>query len=436
MNRRRFLRTAGATLALPFMVSALPREAWGGPAGTPPVRLLFWFAPNGMVMSNWRPTSAGENFTLPTILSPLAGVRDDVLVLSGLENASARVSVPGDHARGTGSFLTCETVVQTAGSDIQNGISADQVFAQAMGAETPFPSLELGGEGGASVGDCDSGYSCAYLRNISWAGPSTPLPKLTEPRTVFSRLFAGSDPSLTAAEVARRQALRLSVLDHVLDQATDLRGRLGRSDQLKLDEYMEAVRQLEIRIELLDAQQCVPGNSPESSVTIEERVLLMNDLTVLALSCDLTRTATFMMANGGSNRSYDFLGVTGAHHEISHHGGSTDNLQDLTTIDTWEVSMFADLVQKLGAVEEADGSRLLDHTLAYFSSDISDGDWHNHHDMPVLLAGGGGGALRSGRHVVLPDPTPMANLFMTMLAAAGAPQSSFGSDGTQALDLT
>ena len=164
--------------------------------------------------------------------------------------------------------------------------------------------------------------------------------------------------------------------------------------------------------------------------------MCIRDSTVLALSCDLTRTATFMMANGGSNRSYDFLGVTGAHHEISHHGGSTDNLQDLTTIDTWEVSMFADLVQKLGAVEEADGSRLLDHTLAYFSSDISDGDWHNHHDMPVLLAGGGGGALRSGRHVVLPDPTPMANLFMTMLAAAGAPQSSFGSDGTQALDLT
>ncbi|TNE85894.1 MAG: DUF1552 domain-containing protein [Deltaproteobacteria bacterium] len=436
MNRRTFLRSAAATLALPTLTSALPRAAWAGAPGTPPVRLVFWYVPNGMVMDRFRPLSTGFDYTLNTITAPLAGVRDDVTVLTGLENAAASVPLAGDHARGTGSFLTCRTVTQTAGADIENGISVDQVFAQATAGQTPFPSIELGTEGGDAVGDCDSGYSCAYVRNISWAGVATPLPKITDPRLAFSRLFAGYDPTVTAEEIERRKQLRLSVIDYVLEDANALHGRLGRTDQLKLDEYLTAVRQLETRIELLGDQQCVPGEAPDSSLDVEGRVQAMNDLMVLALQCDLTRVATFMLGNGGSNRAYDFLGVTGAHHEISHHGNDATNLANLTTIDTWEVAQFADLVQKLGAVQEADGSRLLDHTLAYFSSEISDGDWHNHNDLPVLLAGGGGGAVLPGRHVELPAGTPMANLFLTMLNAAGVAESSFGQDSTGLVDLS
>lgn len=435
MNRRLFLRSAAATLALPTLTSALPRSAWAG-TPAPPVRLLFWYVPNGMVMDRFRPGSEGFDFALNTITAPLIGVRDDVTVISGLANASASVPVAGDHARGTGSFLTCRTVTQTAGADIQNGVSCDQVYAQHLAGTTAFPSLELGTEGGAAVGDCDSGYSCAYVRNISWAGPATPLPKITDPRLAFARLFAGYDPTVTAAELDRRKQLRLSVIDYVLEDANALHGRLGNRDQLKLDEYLTAVRQLETRIELLGDQECIPGDPPDSALDVQGRVQAMNDLMVLALQCDLTRVASFMLGNGGSNRSYDFLGVTGAHHEISHHGNSPDNLADLETIDTWEVAQFVDLVEKLGAVEESDGSRLLDNTLAYFSSEISDGDAHNHTDLPVIVAGGGGGAVLPGRHIALPAGTPMANLFLTMLQAAGVPESSFGQDSTGPLDLS
>ena len=430
VTRRWLIRSAAAGVALPFLPSLLS----GARADdAPPRRFLFWYAPNGQRMAHWVPDKVGANYDLKPILEPLAPVQSDVSVLTGLANRPAQVPVAGDHARGTGSFLTCRTVVKTAGADIQNGVSIDQVLAGKIGSETTLPSLELGVEGGASVGVCDSGYSCAYVRNVSWAGAATPLPKMNDPRLVFDRLFSGFDPTLTEAERAKRRALRSSVLDVALEDAAALQSKLSVSDRYKLDEYLTGVRALETRLQEGDELACVPPEIPGSNLDYPSTVAAMTQLMVMALKCDLTRVVTFMLGNGGSNRTYEFAGVSGAHHELSHHQDNPETLDKLTTIGRWEVEQFAALVAALGAEEEFDGSRLLDNTLAYFSSEISDGNRHNHDDLPVLLAGGGGGLHAPGRHLVW-EETPMANLFTAFMGGVGLPENPFGDDGTGPLD--
>jgi len=432
ISRRSFLRAAGVTLALPLMPSALPRELWAT-TPTAPRRLLFWFVPNGMQMDWWTPSASGLGYDLPEMLEPLAPIQHKVSVLTGLGNAAARVpGVPGDHARGTGTFLTCSTLNHSV-DDIYNGTSVDQVAAQALGSETLFPSLELGMDGGAPVGNCDNGYSCAYQRNISWSGPTTPLPKITDPRLLFSRLFAGVDPSLTQAEIDRRRALRLSVLDSVYGDAQTLRARLSRSDALKMDQYLHAVRELEVRIESLGESTCVPPPGPAADLEFEDRLAALTDLMVVAMRCDLTRITTFMFGNGGSNRNHAFIGAPGAHHEISHHQGDAENLAILRTIGRWEVNHFTQLLLKMDAVDEGDGCTLLDNSMIYFGSEIEDGDTHSHFNLPVLLAGAGGGQLVPGRHIVYGQKTPVANLFMAMLENFGVLTTSFGEDGHEVL---
>jgi len=431
-TRRAFLGGAGTAVALPFLPSLLPREARAAVA--PPVRLVCWYAPCGMVMDQWRPSADGPLGALPRILAPLVNVQSDVLVLSGLANAAAMVPVAGDHARGTGSFLTCRTVAHTADADIQNGISVDQVAAAAFEGLTPFKSLELGTTGGSPVGDCDSGYSCAYTRNVSWLDEDTPNPKLTDPAVVFDRLFAGFDPTLTAEQIAQRKAWRTSVLDYVLDEADRMLPKLSAADQAKLDEYMTGVRDLETRIQG-ETTTCLPGERPSSGLEYAAVVRAMSDLTVLALQCDLTRVVTFMLENGGSYRSFDFLGVTGGHHELSHHQGDPVKIESLAVIDTWEVGELAYLLERMRDTTDSEGNALLDHSVVVLSSEISDGDWHNHDDLPVLVAGSGGGAVATGRHVTLPDDTPIADLYLALLDAAGVPATTFGNDGTSPLDL-
>lgn len=436
-SRRAFLGGAAAVITLPFLESLAPRAARAARSGKPPVRLVWVYVPNGMVMADFTPSSTGFGYDLPRILQPLAPVQDQVCVLTGLANRAASVPVAGDHARGTGSFLTCVTVEHTsdAGS-IRNGVSIDQVAAQHIGDQTLFRSLELGTTGGPPVGDCDSGYSCAYSRNISWAGPTTPMAKLTDPRLVFDRLFAGFDTRLTEEQIARRDRWRTSVLDHAVEDATRLQARLSRTDRLKLDEYLTGVRELEQRIHSGSLGECIPGQQPEPGLPYAENIRAMNDVIVKALQCDLTRVVTFMYENAGSYRSFDFLGVPSAHHELSHHQNMHSKLEALVTIDTWEVAQLVHLIQGLQAVEEPDGSTLLDNTLVCFSSEISDGDRHNHNDLPVLLAGGGGGWLTPGRHIRYPTEQPIADLFLAMLAAAGVPLDAFGMDGTRPLDLS
>lgn len=431
LSRRLFLGGVGATLALPFLDSALPRRA-RSQAMKPPTRLLAYYVPCGIRMEHWTPKSQGPGYDLPPILAPLASVQAQVSVLTGLANRPARPDGAGDHASGTGAFLTCSHPHKTEGADIANGISLDQQLASSLGDATPLRSLQVGIDGGGSAGGCDSGYSCAYARNVSWSGPATPLPKLTDPRTVYDRLFAGFDAQQSQAELQRRVRQNSSLLDYVLADAQALDPRLGQTDRRKLDEYMTGVRELELRLKsAASGPSCDPGPRPASDLAFPEHVRLMTDLMVLAFECDVTRFTTFMLGNGGSGRSYDFLGVAGGHHEISHHQGDLGKRDNLTTIGTWEVEQFVYLLQRMQAIDEG-GQSMLANSVLFFSSEIEDGDSHSHFNMPILLAGGAGGAFTQGKHIAFPSEPSVGNLFVSILQAFGLPDTSFG-DGTAPL---
>jgi hypothetical protein len=432
LSRRTFLRGAGAALALPFLDAMVPRSA-RAQAQASARRFLAWYVPNGIHMPAWTPATTGAGYALTPILQPLAPVRDEVLVLSNLSNRAATDNVSGDHARGTGSFLTCTRVRRSEGAEIENGISLDQVIAQAVGAQTALPSLQLGTEGGGPSGNCDSGYSCAYARNVSWAGPASPLAKEINPQNAFDRLFQGADAHLSAEERERRRQLRLSILDAVSEDARRLRLELGSVDRRKLDEYLTGVRELELRVATTSATTC-SGNQPEPPADYRARVRAMSDVMVLAFRCDVTRVITFMQANAGSNQTYPWLGVADGHHQISHHQGNPANHAALQAIDTWEVEQLAYLLQQLAAISEPGGS-VLDSSLVFFSSELEDGDAHRHTNLPVLLAGRGGGVVQPGRHLRWSSERKLADLFLTILAAFGIQRAGFGLDGTAPLSL-
>lgn len=427
-SRRAILRGAGVSLALPLLPSLLPRAA-RAQDNTPPTRLVFWYVANGVHMPAWRPTRTGAGYDLPSSLVGLTPVQDKVSVLSGLANMSGSFNRPGDHARGTGCFITCERPEYTDNATHYNGISVDQVAAAERGGETLFPSLQLGLDGGSNSGSCDSGYGCAYVHSISWADATTPLPKVTDPRTTFDRLFSGLDGT-DPADIERRRALRLSVLDAVSADATRLQRKMGATDRAKLDQYLTGVREVEKRVESLDDQVCSPPGRPERGLDVPERAAAMGALMAVALQCDLTRVISYMFANGGSGRSHTWLGFSDNHHGLSHHQSDAAKQAKIAQINTWEVDVFASFLQRLEAIEEVDGSTLLDNTLVMFGSEISDGNRHNHDDLPVLLAGGGAAGIDQGRHLQFTGREPIANLYLSMLDAFGAPQSSFGSDST------
>lgn len=433
LSRRAFLGGAGAVLALPALESLMPRKARAEPGDAR--RILTFYVPNGVHMPAWTPAEVGSVFTLPTILEPLAPHQAKIAVLSGLANLPARPDGPGDHAAGTSGFLTCRHVVKTEGADIQNGISMDQVAAAQVGQFTRIPSMQLGIDGGSSAGDCDSGYSCAYARNISWASETQPLPKAVNPQVVWDLLFGGFDPQASAEERARRQLYRTSVLDYVLGEANSLKPRLGTTDQRKLDEYMTGVSELEKKIQkAATAPVCTAIDRPPAAPPYQEHVRLMLDLIALSFQCDATRVVSFMLGNAGSNRPYPFLDVNGVpvsegHHEISHHQDLQTNFEKLTAIARWEVEQLAYLVGKLDLIDEGNGTTVLDNTAVFFSSEIEDGNSHAHTNLPVVVAGSLGGAITTGRHAVYQDQ-PMANLFISLLQGVGVETSTFGDDGT------
>lgn len=430
-SRRAFLGGAGALLALPFLDSIAGKGAQADTST--PKRFIAYYVPNGMHMPSWTPQAAGPNFTLPTILAPLAAFQSKLLVLSGLANTPAIPDQVGDHASGTGSFLTARHVKKTEGADIKNGVSVDQVAAAEIGKETRIPSMQLGTDGGGSIGDCDSGYSCAYARNISWESDQVPLPKTVNPQVVFDQIFDGLDPAASAAEKAKRQKYRKSVLDYALADAKSLQKKLGATDKQKVDQFMSSVSDLELQIQkAASGPVCPVVSKPPDNFTYPEQVKLMTDLMVLAMQCDVTRIVSFMLGNAGSNRTYEFINVPEGHHQISHHQDLQENFDKLTLIDTWEIEQLAYLLQAMEAIPEGTGT-MLDNSVVFFSSEIEDGNSHAHYNLPVLLAGGLGGALQTGRHVVYSGDPPLANLYITLLGALGVPVTTFGDNGTAPL---
>ncbi|HYO92985.1 MAG TPA: DUF1552 domain-containing protein [Polyangiaceae bacterium] len=409
-SRRQFLGGAAVALSLPFLPS-LQRTARAADC-VPPKRFMAWFVPNGMVMPDWTPTTVGTNWTMPTILAPLAPVRSKILVVSGLDHhkTAEPATPPNGHASGTGCFLNMIPV--NGNQNNPNRTSVDQVLLPALnpaGCAPALPSLQLGLQG--ENGLCDQG-PCIFSRAISW-NKGTPLPCISDPQAAFDRMFMGRDPMVSDMDAARRRAERKSVLDRVINQAVSLKVKLSASDQQKLDQYLTQVRELELQIQNVSqgGAACTPPMRPAKSpplnfdrgitpsTIISSHTPIFLDLMALAFECDITRSLTFMLGNGTSNNNYEFVvGSSAPHHGTSHHQGSAANIDKLRKIDVWEMTQVSTLLQRLDKTIEADGKSVLDHTTFYLGSDVSDGDRHNKWDMPVLVAGGG--SLKAdGRHI-------------------------------------
>jgi Protein of unknown function (DUF1552) len=424
LSRRMFLGGGAAVaIGLPFLESLVPRGA-RAQAVTAPKRILFYYVPcgiNGSTRDAFWPTATGTNYALTPMLMPLTALKSDFTFITGLENPLAKPDGPGDHASGTGAFITCEHPFKSE-SVIMLAPSADQLAAAKVGTATRLPSMQLGIDGGSAAGDCDSGYSCAYARNISWSGPSTPLPKLTNVGQVFDQVFAGFDPTSTAAQRAKRQAYQKSILDAAIDDASGLQAKLGKTDKAKLDEYLTGIREVEREVaDMSTTESCTePGRPSDQPSDIQKQIQTMSDLMVLAMQCDATRIITFMLGNAGSDRTYGNLAVARGHHTISHHNSLPANLADLQTIGTFEIQMFAYLLAKMKAVTEG-ANNMLYNSSVFFSSEISDGNRHNHDDMPVLFAGHGGGAFTPGKHVLYAPEThtKVSNLLTSMISSVG-----------------
>ncbi len=431
--RRTFLKGLGTAMALPLLESMAPGVSPAAALGTPssPRRLAFIFVPNGVNMDDWTPSAVGSDFALPPILQPLRAVKDDLLVLSGLAQDKARPHGDGggDHARGSATFLTGCQARKTHGADIRVGISVDQVAAAALGKATRLASIELGCDRGQQAGNCDSGYSCAYSFNISWKTESTPMPPEIRPRLAFDRLFSNGRKGELAESRARRERHQRSILDFVMEDANRLRVGLGYTDRRKLDEYLTAVRDLELRIEQAEKFAAAFPDYAKPSAGIpkdyEQHVRLMFDLLTLAFQTDTTRVSSFILAHDGSNRPYPFIQVSEGHHDLSHHGNDAAKKEKIAKINRFHITQLAFFLEKLKSTKEGEGT-LLDNCMIVYGSGIGDGNAHNHDNLPVLLAGKGGGTLRMGRHVRYEKETPMTNLYLSMLERVGVPVERLG----------
>ncbi len=425
LPRRTVLRGLGAALALPMLDGMVPAlTALGRTAARPAPRLGVVYVPNGIVMDQWTPATDGAAFAMPPILRPLERFRRHVTVVSGLSNKG-----PDDiHETGATSFLTGVPPKRTQGARLGAGVSMDQVAAREAGRHTQLASLELALESGDDVGTCGGGYTCAYTNTICWRSDTTPLPMETNPRAVFERLLgdaAGTDP---AARLARIEQNR-SLLDAVSDKVARLRRDLGPGDRRRLGEYLEAVRDIERRIQKAEDQidEPLPEIAPPPGVpaAFEEHAKLMFDLQVLAYQADLTRVVSFMVSREYSGRTYPEIGVPEAHHPTSHHQNDPDKLAKLARINTFHATLLAYFLDRLQSTPDGDGT-LLDHVALVYGGGLSDGNRHSSENLPILVVGGGAGRLRGGRHVRCSDPTPMSNLHVSLLDLLGVPGERFG----------
>jgi hypothetical protein len=431
--RRTFLRGTGASLALPAL-DAMTAAFAAQPAR--PIRLAFIEVPNGIMMDKWTPAAEGADFALTPILEPLAEFRDRMLVLSGLDQNQSKAlatEVGGDHPRACTAWLTGTHARMTSGADLRAGVSVDQIAAREFGKHTQLASLEVGLESAEVVGACESAYGCAYYNTISWRNETTPLPMENRPRTIFERLFGDGGGSGAKTRLAYR-----SVLDAVTDDVKRLRGRLGAADRGKIDQYLEAVRDVERRIELAEAQgdRELPrlGGPIGVPPIFSDYYKLMADLLVLAWQNDMTRVCTFQIGHEMSGRAYPELGFGDAHHSVTHHQGDPDKIAKVVQINIFHAKMLAYYLDKLRSTPDGDGS-LLDHALILYGGALSDGNLHLYTDLPLLLVAGGVARIKGGRHVRYPRGTPMGNLLLSMLDKAGVPYLDKLGDSTGRLEL-
>jgi hypothetical protein len=437
LERRTFLRGMGAAVALPFLDAMTP--AMAAPS-TRPVRMAFVYVPNGIDMRHWNPVYEGTLAELPQTLAPLAPLKNDVLLLGNLTHNTGRALLdgPGDHGRCCGSYLTGVQVKKTV-TDIKASVSCDQLVANEIGAQTRFPSLEIGLEDARQAGDCDSGYSCAYTNNLAWRSETQPLPPILDPRALFERLF-GDGAELTPDARARRALHRRSILDFISDDARSLRGALGPTDQRKLDEYLGSIRSIEQQLARAERESAVdPHMDKPYGVPSDfaEHFQLMTRMITVAFQADLTRVVTFLVTREGTSRAYREIGIPDGHHPLTHHRNQVELMDKVARINRYHVEQFAAWLAALKAAQEDEGS-VLDNSMIVYGAGLADGNAHTHHDLPTLIAGRGGNFVKPGRRVVYRRETPMCNLFLTMMDRMGARMDHFG-DATghlNGLDLT
>jgi hypothetical protein len=440
LPRRTFLRGVGTAVALPLLDAMVPALALSkGSGAKPSLRLAFLYVPNGIIMKDWTPSSEGAAFEFPRTLKPVERFRERLLVLSGLDhyNGQSLGDGAGDHARAGATWLTGVHPKKTQGADIQAGISVDQIAARELGKQTTLPSLELGLEDNRMVGNCDSGYSCAYSNTVSWSSPTTPLPPEINPRSVFERLFGDGETTDPAALAAQARQDR-SILDFVREDAARLGLRLGAGDRRKLGEYLDAVREIERRIQKAEQQDpaaaALPSIDRPAGIppTFEEHVQLMFDLVTVAFQADLTRVVTFMIGREGGNRTYRSVGVPDAHHGLTHHFNDPSKIERIQKIDQHHVDMLGYFLGKMQSADAGDGT-LLDQSIVVYGSSLSDGNRHQHDNLPTLVAGGAAWKIHGGRHLRYKKGTPMTNLFLTLLDTAGVHPEKIG-DSTGRVD--
>ena len=430
LPRRTFLRGVGATLALPLLDAMVPAgTALAQTAAKPTPRLGFIYIPNGANMAEWTPPGDSGRLELSRCLQPLANVRDHVVIPTGLDHRQAEAwgDGNGEHSRASAVWLNGIHPRRTEGADVRAGTTADQIAAATLGQETPLPSLELALENSFVVGNCDNGYSCVYTNTFSWRTPTTPLPMEHNPRVVFERLFG--EGGTEEQRVARLQDDR-SILDAVREDMVRLDRSLGAADRSRVTQYLEAVREIERRISRSEAQSDAalpevlerPVGIPES---FDEHAKLMFDLQALAFQADVTRVFTFLIGREQTSQSFPAIGVPDPHHAMSHHQMDVERLEKYAMINTYQVSLLADFLEKLAATPDGDGT-LLDQSMILYGGGISDGDQHSHLDLPLILAGGGAGTLKGGRHLKYEGEVPMTNLLVSVLDKAGIPVDELG----------
>lgn len=436
LPRRTFLKGVGATFALPLLDAMVPAATAATRTAAKPVkRLGYVFMPMGCDQSRWTPPGTdGRLGELSPILKSLEPVKEHVTAITNLE---LRNAYPGSHATSNAAFLSAAKAKHTESSDYYLGTTADQLAAQQIGRETQLPSLELSMDMLQTTGQCDNGYACVYQNNLSWSSPTTPLPSEAHPRIVFERLFGEGG---TTAERKAALRKRASLLDFVTEDMASLKRRLGPGDQAKVNEYLDAVREVERRIQ--KAESDVEGSSLPRDLdrplgvpaAFADHAKLMFDLQVLAMQGDITRVITFQLARETSNRTYPEIGVSDPHHPLSHHGNDPDKIARMAKINAFHVSLFSYYLEKLKATKDGDGT-LLDHSLILYGSGIGNPNVHDHTNLPVLVAGGAALGMKGGRHIRYNEPVPLANLHLTLMDKVGVKIDSFADSSGKVTEL-